>query len=89
MLSTRISNTELNLFQDDVKLVTNTVSVSLFDYPNLNSWVGGYNRVPTSGDQYSNLQCAFASFGDGLTDTQSSNFYNAVQAFQTTLSRQV
>ena len=36
-----------------------------------------------------NSQCAFASIGDGLTDTQESNFYTAVQAFQTTLSRNV
>ena len=34
-------------------------------------------------------QCSFSSIGDGLTDTQESNFYTAVQAFQTTLSRQV
>jgi hypothetical protein len=32
---------------------------------------------------------AFYSLGDGLTDTQASNLYTAVQAFQTTLSRQV
>ena len=32
---------------------------------------------------------AFAQIGDGLTDTQASNFYTAVQAFQTTLARQV
>jgi hypothetical protein len=38
---------------------------------------------------YSNRECAFASIGDGLTDTQASNLYTAVQAFQTTLSRQV
>jgi hypothetical protein len=37
----------------------------------------------------SNRECAFSSIGDGLTDTQASNFYTAVQAFQTTLSRQV
>ena len=36
-----------------------------------------------------NSSCAFASIGDGLTDTQASNFYTAVQAFQTTLSRNV
>jgi len=36
-----------------------------------------------------NAQCSFASIGDGLTDTQESNFYTAVQAFQTTLSRNV
>jgi hypothetical protein len=33
--------------------------------------------------------CAFASIGEGLTDTQSANLYNAVQTFQTTLGRQV
>ena len=31
----------------------------------------------------------FAHLGDGLTDTEASNFYTAVQAFQTTLSRNV
>jgi hypothetical protein len=40
-------------------------------------------------NQYSINQYAFASIGDGLTDTEASNFYTAVQAFQTTLSRQV
>jgi hypothetical protein len=38
---------------------------------------------------FSNRECAFASLGDGLTDTQASDFYTAVQAFQTTLARQV
>jgi hypothetical protein len=39
--------------------------------------------------QFSDAQCALASIGDGLTDTEAANFYTAVQAFQTTLSRQV
>ncbi len=39
--------------------------------------------------QYSNRNLAFASIGDGLTDTEATNFYTAVQAFQTTLNRQV
>jgi hypothetical protein len=38
---------------------------------------------------YSTKQCAFASIGDGLTDTEASNFYTAVQTFQTTLSRNI
>ena len=38
---------------------------------------------------YSNRECAFASIGDGLTDTEATAFYNAVQAYQTTLSRAV
>jgi hypothetical protein len=50
-------------------------------------WVGGTNFVGSP--EYSNRETAFASIGDGLTDTQASDFYTAVQAFQTTLSRQV
>ena len=38
---------------------------------------------------YSARECAFASIGDGLTDIEASNMYTAVQAFQTTLSRNV
>jgi hypothetical protein len=38
---------------------------------------------------YSTKQCAFASIGDGLTDTEAANFYTAVQNFNTTLGRQV
>lgn len=47
------------------------------------SKIGDYN-----GD-YSRQQQAFASIGDGLSDTEASNFYTAVQNFNTTLNRQV
>jgi len=51
-------------------------------------WIGAQNfnnglNLPSS------KQCAFASIGDGLTDTEAANFYTAVQAYQTTLSRNV
>ncbi len=38
---------------------------------------------------YSNKQCAFASIGDGLNDAEALAYYNAVNTFQTALSRQV
>jgi hypothetical protein len=38
---------------------------------------------------FDNCETAFASIGDGLTDAEATTFYNAVQAFQTTLGRQV
>lgn len=38
---------------------------------------------------YSTHQTAFATIGDGLTDTEAANLYTRVQAFQTALSRQV
>ena len=38
---------------------------------------------------YSTKQVAFSTIGDGLTDTEASNLYTRVQAYQTELSRQV
>jgi hypothetical protein len=48
-------------------------------------YVGAINGIGL----YSAAQFVFSYIGNGLTDTNVSNFYTAVQAFQTTLSRQV
>jgi hypothetical protein len=39
--------------------------------------------------EYTNRESAFASIGYGLTQTQANNYRTAVQAFQTTLGRQI
>jgi hypothetical protein len=49
----------------------------------------GANNSNGVASLFSNKQYAFATIGDGLTDTEASNLYLAVQKFQTTLSRQV
>jgi hypothetical protein len=51
----------------------------------------GASNVSTSNTAFyfSPRENAFASIGDGLTDTQATALYNAVQTFNTTLSRQV
>jgi len=51
-------------------------------------YLGAYNNGGSLGF-ISNKEYAFASIGNGLDGTQSSNYYTAVQAFQTTLSRQI
>ena len=55
---------------------------------NFNMYLGARN-VANTPTFYTTKQCAFASIGDGLTDAEAANLYTAVQAFQTTLSRQV
>ena len=67
----------------------------------LNSTVTSYSSLATgslssrnfifgAGSQaFDNRSTAFGFIADGLTSTNLSNFYTAVQAFQTTLSRQV
>jgi hypothetical protein len=51
-------------------------------------YIGAWNNSGAT-NFYSNRECAFASIGAGLSDTEASNLYTAVQTFQTTLSRQV
>ena len=43
----------------------------------------------STADVYFNKPISFSSIGDGLTASEATAFYNAVQAFQTTLGRQV
>ena len=57
-------------------------------YPNFNVTLGPRNS-DNSPSQYSSIELALASIGDGLTDTDVTNYYNAVQTLQTSLSRQV
>tara|TARA_R110000868_G_scaffold88724_7_gene247246 strand:- start:1336 stop:2214 length:879 start_codon:yes stop_codon:yes gene_type:complete len=68
-----------------------TAASSLMDSP---LFIGAYNQTifgtpSTNPVNHGSKQCAFSSIGDGLNNTQIGDFYTAVQAFQTTLSRQV
>ena len=61
--------------------------------PNINIYIGAANEedniLPPSPNFFQDVNLAFASIGDGLTDAEATAFYNAVQTFQTTLNRQV
>jgi hypothetical protein len=83
-ISNRVSSSQVRAFQNNtLKLITNTSGGKNDE----NIFLGALNGSPIR--FFTSRQYAFASIGDGLTDTQASDFYTAVQAFQTTLSRQV
>ena len=76
--------TTVKLFRNGSSIVTGTVSST--------SYTGSFmQNIGLFGNQngWGTNQCALASIGLGLSDTEAANFYTAVQAFQTTLSRQV
>lgn len=83
----RQSNTSFKVFKNSSTLATNTNN-NTGTMPNLNIYLATFNLNGVFSN-YSNRELSFSSIGDGLTDTEASNFYTAVQAFQTTLSRQV
>jgi hypothetical protein len=75
-----------------IKLVKNTNINSFTSNSTSNNtipfYLGARNQDSTA-SSYDNCELSFASIGDGLTDTEASNLYTAVQTFQTTLGRQV
>ena len=83
-LGNRIVSTSAKSFRNGSLI--NTININSSGLSSNNVYIGSANVVP---QQYTSCECAFASIGDGLTDTEASNFYTAVQAFQTTLGRQV
>jgi len=89
ILGSVASSTSRKLFFNG-SLLNTTTSTTPGNLPNTTLLIGcGRNGITGVADYFTPHENAFASIGDGLTDTQASNFYTAVQAFQTTLSRQV
>jgi hypothetical protein len=86
VVGSRTSQTSAKLFMNAVQKGSTLTLSNPNVQPNSKFYLGANNTTPI---EYSNKQCAFASIGDGLSDTEVSNFYTAVQAFNTTLSRQV
>jgi hypothetical protein len=87
-LGTKRSSNDRELYFNGASQNTITVN-DTNNLPNGTIYLGARKVLPNSVDFYSNKQCAFASIGDGLTDTEAANYYTAVQAFQTTLNRQI
>jgi hypothetical protein len=73
-------------YKNGTNIKTDTSTQSGFFSSNF--YLGGVNGANLL--QFpSNHQYAFSTISDGLSPTQNADFYTAVQAFQTTLSRQV
>lgn len=86
-ISSRVSSTSNKLYRNSSILGTNT-TLNTSTLPTTKTAISANNATTAIGE-YQNRQTAFASIGDGLTDTEAANLYTRVQAFQTALSRQV
>ena len=85
-IANRTASNVINGWKNGSKVATATTASKA--QPNINYWIGALNQNNVA-SLYTTKQCAFASIGDGLTDTEAANLYTAVQAYQTTLSRNV
>jgi hypothetical protein len=81
------SSSNRKYFRNNTIIASSTASNSNV-LANLNLYLAAYNQNGTA-SFFGSKECAFSSIGTGLSDAQAGNFYTAVQAFNTTLSRQV
>jgi hypothetical protein len=72
-------------FRNGTKVIDNTSTGYLSTF---SMYLLAENNAGLFGN-ISTKECAFSALHDGLSDTEAANFYTAVQAFQTTLGRQV
>jgi hypothetical protein len=86
IMASRTSNTLFTAYRAGVSLGTNTIAV--VSIPNISFYFAARNASGTA-QTFTNHQIAFAFLGSGLNSTEAAALYTAVQAFNTTLSRQV
>lgn len=83
----RTASNVINGWKNGTKVTTGaTVSTGNF---NSDIWIGAMNNLNGAIKYFSSKQCAGATIGPGLTDTQAANLRTAMQTFNTTLGRQV
>jgi hypothetical protein len=86
-LGNRQNSNDLDSWKNSTKQVNGTtVSGALPIFP---IYIGAWNQQNAFPNYYSNKELAFASIGDGLTDTEATNLYSRVQTFNTALNRNV
>jgi len=87
-IGNRQASNDIDGWKSGTKLINATTAST--QIPNANLFIGAmFNASSGLASNFTNKQCAFASIGSGLTDTEATNFTTAVQAFQVALARNV
>lgn len=87
-IMSRTSSILLRAYKNNSTIASATSTHTQTTMPTNNLYLGAWNQNGTA-NKFIDRQCAFASIGDGLTDTEASNLYTAVNSFQVSLSRNV
>ena len=78
-------STTQTLYRNGASIKTGTHTTTIM--ANNNLFLGAFNNG--SAVNFTDKEYSFCTIGSGLSGVDASNFYNSVQAFQTTLTRQV
>lgn len=81
----RTSSTDVRISRNNSQSTNSLLSNAK---PNFNYYIGAANNSGAA-SRYNDKEVAFFYISDGLISTEMTNLYTAVQAFQTTLNRQI
>jgi hypothetical protein len=85
-IANRTASNVINGWRNSTKIANGTTASGTLSTQN---YYLGSNNSNGSPNFYSRKECAFATIGSGLTDAEAALLYTSIQAFQTTLARQV
>jgi len=85
-IASRVNSTAMKLYRNSSVLFNDSTLSNTLN--NINIFLLAYNN-PGGFNYYTDRECAFASIGDGLDDTEATNLTNRVQTFNTALNRNV
>jgi hypothetical protein len=88
LIGNRTANNINKIYENGILKSTNTITTTKL-LPSARVLIGALSDGNTNVIWYDNLESTFVSIGDGLTDTEATTFYTAVQKYQTSLGRQV
>jgi len=77
------------LFRNGSVIYSNTGATLNNAIANQRLYIGVLNNTTTIEDTWTDKECAFASIGEGLSDTEATNLNTRVTTFQTALNRNV
>ena len=86
-VANRTASNVVNGFKNGTKINNATTLSNVL--PNGNMYLAAYNQNSGVAFSFSTKQTAFASIGDGLTDSEAAILYSLVQQYQTFLNRAV
>ena len=81
----RTATNAQNVLRNSTQVATSSVTIT--NIPNKFLYIGARHDTTPAG--YNLYEAAFASFGNGLSNSEIATLYTIVQSFQTSLSRQV
>jgi hypothetical protein len=87
-ITSRTASNALAVYRNGSSLGTNT-SAQTGTIPSQNIWIGRLGNDLNTTSNYSDRQCRLAFISQGLSSTEASAAYTAVQNYQTTLGRQL